>query len=752
MSSAEPLSPAEPASPARPKLIDLTGPGPGQDLVAHLDGALAGIARSTLVSQAHPEDAAALLALLDAQARSRWLDVAARRLQAAGRGWYTIGSSGHESNAAVALAVAPTDPAFLHYRSGAFYLARAARAGHPDAVHDVARGLVASAEEPIAGGPHKVFGHADLAIVPMTSTIASHLPRALGTAWAIASFGDASANHSTAQGAVNAACWAAHQGSRMPLLLLCEDNGLGISVRTPTKWIEEAFAHRPGLQYLAADGDDPLAVLAAAGSAVAVARGEQRPVLLHLRTVRLGGHAGADAEVAYRNADEIAADLLRDPLAATMRALVEAAVLTGAQVAGRLAAAREEVDAAVLDVALGDPPLTSAADVVAPLAPRDAAAVAARAKTWAAPEAIRRAVVGGGRAGLSAGGGRLPEEEGPLTLAESINRTLLDAGAADPRLIVLGEDVGRKGGVYGVTRRLRRRLGASQVVDTLLDEQTVLGLALGAGLSGLLPVPEIQYLAYLHNAADQLRGEAATMQFFSQGAYRNPMVVRVPGLAYQKGFGGHFHNDNSFGALRDIPGLVIACPAHPGDAPALLRTCLAAADVDGAVCVVLEPIALYHERDLLTDGDGVWTAAYLPPDRWDLTHAPIGLASTWGSGEDLTIATYGNGLRMSLRAAERLRADGAGVRVVDLRWLAPLPVDDVLREARATGRLLVVDEARHTGGGIAEALLTAVRENGFSGRAARVTSQDCFIPLGPAARLVLLSQDDVERAARELLS
>jgi len=148
----------------------------------------------------------------------------------------------------------------------------------------------------------------------------------------------------------------------------------------------------------------------------------------------------------------------------------------------------------------------------------------------------------------------------------------------------------------------------------------------------------------------------------------------------------------------------------------------------------------------------VWTAAYLPPDRWDLTHAPIGLASTWGSGEDLTIATYGNGLRMSLRAAERLRADGAGVRVVDLRWLAPLPVDDVLREARATGRLLVVDEARHTGGGIAEALLTAVRENGFSGRAARVTSQDCFIPLGPAARLVLLSQDDVERAARELLS
>jgi 2-oxoisovalerate dehydrogenase E1 component len=104
-------------------------------------------------------------------------------------------------------------------------------------------------------------------------------------------------------------------------------------------------------------------------------------------------------------------------------------------------------------------------------------------------------------------------------------------------------------------------------LDTLLDEQSILGLGLGAGLSGLLPVPEIQYLAYLHNAEDQLRGEAASMQFFSAGQYRNPMVVRVAGLAYQKGFGGHFHNDNAVGVLRDIPGLVVAVPSRAEDAP-----------------------------------------------------------------------------------------------------------------------------------------------------------------------------------------
>ena len=173
-------------------------------------------------------------------------------------------------------------------------------------------------------------------------------------------------------------------------------------------------------------------------------------------------------------------------------------------------------------------------------------------------------------------------------------------------MTVFGEDVGSKGGVYGVTRGLARRFGRARVFDTLLDEQSILGLGLGAGLAGLLPIPEIQYLAYLHNAEDQLRGEAASLSFFSQGRYRNPLVVRIAGLAYQKGFGGHFHNDNAVGVLRDIPGLVVACPSRGDDAAALLRTCVAAAATDGTVSVFLEPIALYHSRDLHAPGDEGW--------------------------------------------------------------------------------------------------------------------------------------------------
>ncbi|MGV0798002.1 transketolase C-terminal domain-containing protein, partial [Mycolicibacterium elephantis] len=279
-----------------------------------------------------------------------------------------------------------------------------------------------------------------------------------------------------------------------------------------------------------------------------------------------------------------------------------------------------------------------------------------------------------------------------------------------------------------------------RVFDTLLDEQSILGLALGAGVSGLLPIPEIQYLAYLHNAADQIRGEGATLQFFSNRQYRNPMVVRVPGYGYQKGFGGHFHNDNSVATLRDIPGIVIASPSRPDDAAAMLHTCTAAADASGVVCVFLEPIALYHTRDLYDDGDGRWLAPY------PAAGAPIGRARTYGSGTDLTILTFANGLRMSLRVARKLEAAGIGVRVVDLRWLAPLPVEDMIREATATGRVLIVDETRRTGG-VGEGVLSELLANGYAGAADRVAAEDSFIPLGDAAQTVLVSEDAVETAA-----
>lgn len=696
--------------------------------------------------------------IFDAQAGSRHLDVVARELQSVGEGFYTIGSAGHESNAAIAYALRTDDPALLHYRSGGFYLMRSGPAG----VRDVLQGLMGLSEEPIAGGRHKVFGNKALSIIPQTSTIASHLPRAVGLAIAlprayrvapadanpqwpsdaivVASFGDASANHSTATGAINTAINSGYRGLPVPVLFVCEDNGYGISVPTPKGWIETAYGSRPGLEYFCCDGTDPDQVYATARAAAEFVRRRRRPAFLHLHCVRFLAHAGSDAEISYRTQRQIEADFARDPLLGTAQALVDQG-LDAADVLARYADRRADIDHEVQTL-IGRARLGSAEEVMGPLAPRHPDEVATRALSLS-PRALslsKRAEPGPSTSswitmGLEIG----------ATLAESINKTLDEILSVDRRVIIFGEDVGVKGGVYGVTRGLARKHGAARVFDSILDEQSILGLALGAGLSGLLPIPEVQYLAYLHNAIDQLRGEAATQQFFSSGQYRNPMVLRLPGLSYQKGFGGHFHNDNAVAALRDIPGLVVGCPSQGDDAAGMLRTLVAAGAVDGTVSVFLEPIALYHRRDLHEDGDNGW----LSVDHGE--QIPIGSGRIRRTGSDLTMITFGNGVPMSLQVAERLASSGIDSTVLDLRWLNPLPVDDILTAAAATEHVLVVDETRHSGG-VGESVLAALAENGFEGSLGRVASQDSIIPLGRASDHVLLGPDEIEKAAHEMIS
>lgn len=743
------------------------------------------------VRRGYPYTAADCLELFEAQATSRHLDLAARHLTASGRGYYSIGSAGHEGNAAVAAALRVSDPALLHYRSGAFFVQRARRVPGAEPIRDVLLGVVAAAADPISGGRHKVFGSKPAAVIPMTSTIASHLPRAVGLAFAldradrlgrftewltdavvVCSFGDASANHSTAAGAINSAIHTAHQRIPMPILFVCEDNGVGLSVPTPPEWIEFAYGSRPGMRYFSADGCQLLQALSVAAKAVEWVRRHREPAFLRLRTVRLLGHAGSDVESSYRRATDIAADLARDPLTATGCLLVGAGVADADEVIARYDALGEQVAAVAEEVARA-PKLASAAAVTAPLAPFDPDLVRADAlRTEILPEALPESGAAGTRhpapghaespapqydqrsdplAGPPTTAGAEAHEtayraaaETPLvTLAQAINRTLAELLERDDDVLVFGEDVGRKGGVYGVTKGLQKTFGARRVFDTLLDEQSVLGTALGAGTAGFVPIPEIQYLAYVHNALDQIRGEAATLQFFATGQYRNPLVVRIAAYAYQKGFGGHFHNDDSVAALRDIPGVVVASPARADDAAAMLRTCVSAARVDGRVCVFLEPIALYHTRDLYDSGDGGWLAA--SPG----APADIGRARVYGDGADLTIVTFANGVPMSLRAAHRLAAKGIRARVLDLRWLTPLPEEDLLRHARATGRVLIADETRRSGG-VSESVCAALLDAGFEGRIGRVTSADSFVPLGPAAHTVLLDEAAIETAAAEL--
>lgn len=326
-------------------------------------------------------------------------------------------------------------------------------------------------------------------------------------------------------------------------------------------------------------------------------------------------------------------------------------------------------------------------------------------------------------------------------MAKLINFAMTDLMLAHDDVIMMGEDIGRKGGVYGVTQRLQQRFGPHRMIDTLLDEQSILGLGIGLAHNGFTPIPEIQFLAYLHNAEDQIRGEAATLPFFSNGQFTNPMVMRVAGLGYQRGFGGHFHNDNSLAVLRDIPGLIIACPSNGRDAVLMLREAVRLAREEQRIIAFIEPIARYMTRDLHEDGDGGWMFQY--PEGESLSLTDIGVH---GSGTDLIIITYGNGYYLSRQAAKALK-DNHDIEctVIDIRWLAPLPEAALLDAVSKCKSILIVDECRKTGSQ-GEAMHTL-----FSDRTtlpvSLLASDDCFIATGPAYGVTMPSKETIIDAA-----
>lgn len=693
----------------------------------------------------------AFIELFESQLISRQLDLMARVLKDQGLGFYTIGSSGHEGNAAVARVFRHTDMAFLHYRSGAFMAERARHVSGVNPIRDQMLSLVASSDDRISQGRHKVFGSVELFVPPQTSTIASHLPKAAGAAWALrhtrelnvhkplpddsvilCSFGDASLNHATAQTALNFASHCAYKGQELPIVFICEDNGIGISTPTPEGWVKSSVDQRPGLAYVYGNGLHLPDVYLAAQEAEEIARQERKPVFLHLKTVRLAGHAGSDVESQYKTQSAIEANEAHDPLLHTARIALEHGFLGKDDIVARYEALREEV-AHEAEACLQRPKLTTVEDIVASIAPeRPKLEVPAPA-----PAAERQAAFGSNWKNLGQ----------PRNLCQHINFALTDLMLQYGNLVAFGEDVAKKGGVYRVTADLQARFGDKRVFDTLLDETSIFGLAMGGAHLGLLPIPEIQFLAYTVNAFDQIRGEAATLSFFSGGQYTNPMVMRIASLAYQKGFGGHFHNDNAFAFLRETPGMILAVPSNGPDAAKMLRTCVHMAQEQKRVVAFMEPIALYMAKDLHDKGDNGWLFEYPDPSE----RIEVGEVGVFGDSAETVILTYGNGYYLSRQAEKILREQhGKSVKVVDLRWLAPLPVEAILREIGNLPQVLIVDESRRTGGP-AEQIITALVEHMDTlPTIKRVCGVDSFITIGESWKYLLPSTEDIVAAALAL--
>lgn len=276
-------------------------------------------------------------------------------------------------------------------------------------------------------------------------------------------------------------------------------------------------------------------------------------------------------------------------------------------------------------------------------------------------------------------------------LAEAINATLADLLEEDPRLLLLGEDIGRLGGVFRVTRGLRERFGEHRVRDALLAESTIVGQAVGMALSGLVPVCEIQFDGFTYPAVNQLVTQAARIGGRWNGQVSPSLVVRIPTAG---GFRGIEHHSESNEALfARVPGISVACPSTGEDAAQILRYAVTL----GSPVVMYEPIRLYWRRD---------TPARDPEPARSPTAARI-----VRRGTDLTVATFGAITLDVLEAAHAL-APEVDVEVVDLRWVAPLDMDTVLRSVARTGRLLVVHEGSKDVG-IGAEIAASVAERGF---------------------------------------
>lgn len=346
------------------------------------------------------------------------------------------------------------------------------------------------------------------------------------------------------------------------------------------------------------------------------------------------------------------------------------------------------------------------------------------------------------RTGLEAAVGGLDDErEGGLSMAtkrliEAVRDALDEEMQRDERVILLGEDVGRKGGVFVATKGLYERHGPQRVIDTPLAESGIVGVAVGAAMMGLRPVAEIQFADFVYPAMDQIISEAARIRYRSNGEWGCPLVVRVP---YGAGVhGGLYHSQSVEAFFAHVPGLKVVVPSNPSDAKGLLK----AAIRDEDPVIFLEPKRGYRSiQGEVDDGDLV---------------VPIGPARIAKEGHHLTAIAYGMMLHLTLQAAAELEKEGTSVEVIDLRTLAPLDRRTVIESVKKTGRALIVHEDNVTMGMGAElaAILAEDALYHLDAPVRRLALPD--IPATPYAsdleQAVLPDAQRIARAMRELVA
>ena len=639
-----------------------------------------------LLDKNHNIDDELLIKLYTQMLRTRAFDEAAMRLQRVGRIPAYYPCAGQETHVAVASALEDRDWIFSQYREQGVRLSR----GVP-VVNELAlwRGM-----------PHAFWDPTEYRITPMNVTIGTHLPHATGYGYgakllgkdeiSLALFGDGATSEVDFHAALNfAGVW------KTPTIFFCQNNRYAQSTPIEQQTASETLAQKAaayGIEGVRVDGMDIIAVHTALNAAVEKARAGGGPTMIESLCYRYTPHSTYDGTPVYRTREEEAEWKEKDPLVRTRAYLLARGLIDDDFDEIVKTEMRTEVDAAIDELE------------AMPLPPRDTSFRAVHEKM---PQRLieqlhEEQAAAGEELSIIADDERyFPGDEiesggerKALTLVESLNLALDHAMTERDETVIMGEDVGREGGVFRVTADMYEKYGADRVLDTPLCELGIIGTAIGMSMAGVRPVCEMEFAGFAFTAFDQMISHVARYPWRTVGKSRFPMVIRMPGGGGHEGYEGH--SDSTEALFAHVPGcLQVVYPSNAIDAKGLLAAALESEDP----VIFFEPIVKYFTR-----------YDEVPVEHYTI---PLGKARIAREGTDATIVTYGNTVSISEEAATQLADQGISVVVIDLRTIKPWDEQCVLDSIEKTGRLVVVHEAAKSGGFGAEIIATVMEKAGY---------------------------------------
>src|SRR5246127_1940687 len=699
----------------------------------------------------HGLDRETLIRLYRTMFLSRRLDDREIQLKRQNKIFFQISSAGHEAvTAATALLLRPgVDWIYPYYRDRALCLMLGVTP------LETLLQAVGAKDDPSSGGRQMPshWGHNKWNIVSKSSCTGTQFVQAVGAAEASLYYGHhpralaqakkaplgeflnhdpeeivyvSSGDGATSEGefweSLNVAC-----AKKLPLFYLIEDNGYAISVpievQTAGGSISKLVRSFPGLQVAECDGTDPLESYAVCKEAIRYVRERRGPALVHASVTRPYSHSLSDDEKLYKTPEEREAEAHRDPLSKFSLFLIREGLMDQKEIEALEGEVDREVREAADQALASEPPQLASigVNIYSPEVYPTPPAFAAQPQFHGAPK----------------------------TMVEMVAATLLDEMGRDERITVFGEDVADasreetlrevkgKGGVFKATAGLQRKYGADRVFNTPLAEAAIVGRAIGMATRGLKPVAEIQFFDYIWPAMMQIRDELCVMRWRSNGAFKAPVVLRVPIGGYLTG-GGVYHSQSGESIFTHCPGLRVVMPSTALDVAGLLRTAIRSDDP----VMFLEHKHLYRQPYNRSENPGP-----------DFT-IPFGKARLVKEGTDVSIITYGAFVHRAEVAAAQLQREGISAEIMDLHSLSPYDWDGICASVRKTHRVIVAYEDMLSWGYGAE-LAARIADELFDELDApvkRIAATDTFCGYHPHLEDAILPQSDtVISAVKKLL-